>query len=112
MYRYDRINKNILKLTVLFVAVLSGSTNAQPLTNFVDLNQSRQFFENGREQFEREINKFQQPLELPEIRLPEDFDKPKGGSNQKLIMDKKIEIKSVSNLPLDRDRYIYDAITF
>ena len=112
MYCYNQRNKNILKLTVLFVAVLSGSTNAQPLTNFVDLNQSRQFFENGQEQFEREINKFQQPLELPEISLPEDFDKPKGGLNRKLIIDKKTEIKSVSNLSLDRDCYIYDAIKF
>ena len=54
----SRINFIILKVTAILLALVSSPANAQPLNNFVDLNQSRQFFDNGTEQFEREIKGF------------------------------------------------------
>ena len=108
----SRINFIILKLTAILLALVSNRANAQPLTNFVDLNQSRQFFENGQEQFEREINRFQQAPELPKIRLPEDYDKPKNKVEIKLNENEQLEIKSIPDLSLNNDRYIYDIFAF
>ena len=106
MYRYLKINI-ILKLTAILLA-LSSPAKAQSLTNFVDLNQSRQFFENGREQFEREINNFPQALKLPNISLPKDYnklDKTEG----KLIRNENRNIKSISNLAID-NYYLYSVV--
>ena len=99
----------IFKVITILLTFLSSSTNAQPLTNFVDLNQSREFFENGREQFELEINRFQQPPELPEIRLLEDYEGAK--QVERLIKNEKIEVKSISDLASDRYHYIYGVIS-
>lgn len=109
MYRYIRINFIIFKVTAIFLALLSSQANAQSLTNFVDLNQSRQFFENGRKQFERETNKFPQVLELPKISLPEDYERSNERIERKLIKHENRKIKSISNLGSDR-YFIYSIV--
>ena len=59
---------------VLSITIGSHSINAQESFNFVDLNQSRQFFDEGNEIIEREIIKLlQKNLETPEIKLPENI---------------------------------------
>ncbi len=107
MYRYIRINFIILKLTAILLSLLSSRAKAQSLTNFVDLNQSRQFFENGREQFEREINNFPQAL-LPNISLPKDYNKLEKIEG-KLIKNENRKIKSISNLAI-ANYYIYSVV--
>lgn len=107
MYRYIRTNI-ILKVTAILL-VLSSPAEAHPLTNFVDLNQSRQFFENGREQFEREINNFPQALKLPKISLPKDYNQPENKIEGKLIKNENRKIKSISNLAID-NYYIYSIV--
>lgn len=58
----------------LSITVSSHSVDAQNSINFVDLNQSRQFFDEGREIVEQEIVKLlQQNLESPEIKLPQNI---------------------------------------
>ena len=106
MYRYIKTNI-ILKITAILL-VLSSPVKAQSLTNFVDLNQSSQFFENGREQFEREINNFPQAFELPNISLPKDYnklDKIEG----KLIKNENSKIQPFSSLAVD-NYYIYSVV--
>ena len=109
MYRYIRINFRILKITAILLALLSRPANSQPLTNFVDLNQSRQFFENGQKQFEREIKNFPQALNLPKIKLPQDYNKPVNQNEENLIKNENLEIKSISDLAIDR-YYIYSIV--
>ena len=109
MYRYIRINFIILKVTAILLALLSSPINAQTLTNFVDLNQSRQFFENGQKQFEREINNFPHALKQPKISLPKDYNKPENKIEGKLIKNENRKIKSISNLAID-NYYIYSVV--
>lgn len=45
--------------------------NTQSLPNFTDFNQSSQFFNQGHEQIEQEIKLLQQDLRLPEIEIPD-----------------------------------------
>ena len=106
MYRYIRINF-IFKVTAILLA-LSSAAKAQTLTNFVDLNQSSQFFENGREQFEREINNFPQALKLPNISFPKDYNKP-NKIKGKLIGNENRKIRSISNLAID-NYYFYSVV--
>jgi hypothetical protein len=56
----------------LFITITSNSASAQPVLNFNELNQSRQFFEEGNELIEREIKWLQQNVKLPNIKLPQD----------------------------------------
>ena len=61
---------------VLSIMVSFHAAYAQESFNFVDLKQSRQFFDEGNEIMEREIVKLlQQDLELPEIKLPKNISK-------------------------------------
>ena len=109
MYSYIKTIKFVSKVTAILLAFSSSSIKAQPLTNFVDLNQSRQFFENGQKQFEREINNFSQVKEIPKISLLENYDKPENKLDRKLIKNENQKIKSISNLAIDR-YYIYSVI--
>lgn len=108
MYRYIRINFIIFKVMAILLTIASSSTNAQLPTNFVDLNQSHQFFEDGREQFEREIDNFPQALKLPKISLPKDYNR-KNQIKQKLIKNEPRKIQSISNWAIDR-YYIYSVV--
>jgi hypothetical protein len=55
----------------LSITIASNSASAQPTLNFNELNQSRQFFEEGNELIEREIKWLQQDVKLPKIKLPQ-----------------------------------------
>jgi hypothetical protein len=71
MYRYIVTTAltgfNGLVLSMIFA---SNSASAQSLPNFNELNQSRQFFDEGHELIEREIKWLQQDVKLPQIKLP------------------------------------------
>ena len=71
MYYYivkiSAIGLNILAALV----TIAPHLNAQSITNFVDLNQSRQFFNEGNEIMEREIKWLQYDLEFPQVKIPE-----------------------------------------
>ena len=108
MYRYSLRNFIIFKVTAILLAIASSPTNAQPLTNFVDLNQSRDFFETGRKQFEREINNFPQALDVPKITLPKDYNKSDNRIEGKLINNER-KIPSISQSAIAR-YYIYSVV--
>jgi hypothetical protein len=56
----------------LAVTIASNPASAQHSLNFNELNQSRQFFDEGNELIEREIKWLQQDVKLPKIKLPQD----------------------------------------
>lgn len=65
----------------LSIAIFSHPANAQHPINFVDLNQSRQFFNEGHEEIEREIQWLQQDRKLPKIELPQKYSQPQARDN-------------------------------
>ena len=70
MYRYVAARLITLNVITLSIAFGYRSANAQyPV--FVDLNQSRQFFNEGNKIMERQIKLLQQKQKLPQIKLPE-----------------------------------------
>lgn len=71
MYSYILKTSAIgINLMAALFTVVSRSANAQGLTNFVELNQSRQFFDEGKERIDREIQWLQQDLKL-QIKIPQ-----------------------------------------
>ena len=77
MYRYIAGTALVLfNALALSISVFSHPANAQHSINFVDLNQSRQFFNEGNEIIEGEIEWLQQDRQLPKIELPEDRYQP------------------------------------
>ena len=72
MYCYI-VKTSAIGLNVLaaLVTITAHPVNAQSISNFVDLNQSRQFFNEGNEIIEREIKWLQYDLEFPQIKIPE-----------------------------------------
>lgn len=71
MYRYLVATLTGLSALALSMTTTSNSASAQPILNFNELNQSRQFFESGNELIEREIKWLQQDVKLPKIKLPQ-----------------------------------------
>ena len=66
----------VFNTITLSIAIFSHPANGQHPINFVDLNQSRQFFNEGHEAVEREIQWLQQDRKLPKIELPKKHSQP------------------------------------
>ena len=89
--------------SVIVLSITGGShaANAQESFNFVDLNQSRQFFDEGNEIMEREIVKLlQQDLELPEIKLPKNISKYQTIDQSNSVYTK-MKLKPISQAEID-----------
>lgn len=72
MYSYIVITSAIgLNILAALVTITAHPVNAQSITNFVDLNQSRQFFNEGNEIIEQEAKWLQYDLDFPQIKIPE-----------------------------------------
>jgi hypothetical protein len=72
MYRYMVATALTgLSALAMSITITSNSASAEPILNFNELNQSRQFFESGNELIEREIKWLQQDVKLPKIKLPQ-----------------------------------------
>ena len=61
---------NIKLSVIIFLAIASPSVNAQPLTDFSQMNSSGEFFDRGNEQLEQEIKQMQDGG-LLKIKLPD-----------------------------------------
>lgn len=85
----------ILVIT-LFNSVYNDVANAQQLTNFVDLNQSRQFFEQGNQIIEQERKWLQPELKLPEIESTQKFDQAET-TDASYSIEHQLKLKPVSN---------------
>ena len=76
MYRhFVRLTGVLLNIFIAsFSMPLANPAHSQDL-GFSDLNQSRQFFQEGRRSLEREIDKItrERDLKLPEIELPDNY---------------------------------------
>ncbi len=108
MYLYN-LAKTAL---VIFHAmtVLSNSANAQGL-GFVDLNQSRQFFHEGNDRLQGEIERWEENQKIPEIQLPENYTEPQNMSDANSTY-KKQKIKSTGSLTIADYYYIdYSTVT-
>ncbi|MGL5939762.1 MAG: hypothetical protein ACRC2S_05155 [Waterburya sp.] len=93
MYRINSVKvTQVISQTALFLAALSYPAVSQGF-NFVDLNQSRQFFSEGNQKFEGEIEQFEDKSEkLPVIQLPEGFHQPES-INKSIFIDHQQKIK-------------------
>jgi hypothetical protein len=85
---------------VLSMIVASNSASAPSLPkfnelNFNELNQSRQFFDEGHELLEREIKWLQQDVKLPQIKLPQNLSQFKTMSNSYSV-DARAKLKPIS----------------
>lgn len=90
----------VLNAMALSATVFSYSVNAQQLNNFVDFNQSRQFFEEGNKIIEREIKWLGKNLELPTIKLIKDTEQPQFINNSYFI-DRQLTLKPISQAQRD-----------
>ncbi|MGL6338019.1 MAG: hypothetical protein ACRC80_02635 [Waterburya sp.] len=95
MYRLNSVKVTlVISQTALFLAALSYPAVSQDL-GFVDLNQSRQFFSEGNQKFEGEIEQFEDKSEkLPVIKLPQGFHQPEN-INKSLFIDHQQKIKAM-----------------
>ena len=73
MYRFNSTKPTLifLQTVILSVTALANPVVSQGL-NFVDLNQSRQFFNQGNDKFKHKIENLEDNKKLPKIRLPKD----------------------------------------
>ena len=72
MYRYlIRIASISFNAIVLSMTIDSYSANAQHSIDLGEFNQSREFFDEGKEIVEEQIKWLQQDVKLPQIKLPE-----------------------------------------
>lgn len=89
----------VLNTITLSIAIFSHPANAQhPI--FVDLNQSRQFFNEGHEAIEHEIKWLQQDRKLPEIELPKKHSQPQAFDSSYSV-DRQVTLKPISEAELD-----------
>lgn len=110
MYRYNLAKTAlvIFQTIALSTTALSNSANAQGL-GFVDLNQSRQFFHEGNDRLQGEIERWEENKEIPEIQLPENYTEPQKMSDANSTY-KKQKIKSMGSLTI-ADYYYIDYST-
>ena len=85
----------VSQLVVLLGTVLTNPAASQGL-NFVDLNQSRQFFSEGRRNIDREIEILHRGIQVPKIKLPEDYQKPEKLEKSNFLYQHK-KIQSMTN---------------
>lgn len=71
-FRVIKIGLLTSQTIVLLVMAASNPAVAQGY-NFVDLNQSRQFFNQGNRNIEREIKTLEENERLPKIKLPQNY---------------------------------------
>lgn len=86
----------------LSIAIFSHPANAQHPINFVDLNQSRQFFDEGHEEIEHEIRWLQQDRKLPEIELPKKHSQPQASDNSYSVYQQ-VTLKPISEVESDNE---------
>ncbi len=100
----------IFHAMTLSTTVLSNSANAQGL-GFVDLNQSRQFFHEGNDRLQGEVEQWEENQKIPEIQLPENYIEPQDMSDANSTY-KKQKIKSTGSLTIADYYYIdYSTVT-
>jgi hypothetical protein len=100
MYRYIVITALTGYGLVLSMIVASNSASAQSLPNFNELNQSRQFFDEGNELIEREIKWLQQDVKLPQIKLPKNLPQSQTMS-ESYSVDARAKLKPISKTKND-----------
>ena len=72
------IKRSLLTSQTIVLLVIAAIDPAVAQSfNFVDLNQSRQFFNQGNRNIEREIETLEENERLPKIELPQNYRKPK-----------------------------------
>ena len=84
----------ISQTIVLLVIAAIDSAIAQSF-NFVDLNQSRQFFNQGNSNIEHEIEALEENERLPKIKLPQNYQKPQD-INKPDSLDMQHKLQSMS----------------
>lgn len=95
MYRLNSVKVAlVISQTALFLTALSYPAASQGF-GFVDLNQSRQFFSEGNQKFEGEIEQFEDKSQkLPVIKLPQGYHQPES-TNKSLFIDHQQKIKAM-----------------
>ena len=86
---------------VLSITFGSWAANAQESFNFIESNQSRQFFDEGNEIMEREIQKLLlKDLEAPTIKLPENISRYQTIDESDSIYAR-MKLKPISQVEID-----------
>lgn len=65
----------VIPIIALWTTALSLPAVSQTI-NFVDLNQSSQFFSEGNQKFDEQVKKLVSKGKLPNIKLPKDYYRP------------------------------------
>ena len=97
MYRFNSTKPTLifLQTVILSATALADSVVGQSL-NFVDLNQSRQFFNQGNDRFEHKIENLEDNKKLPKVQLPKDCHQSSDIDNANTI-DRQQYLKSITN---------------
>jgi|GEM_PF-5562443 len=93
----------IFNAIAISMSIFSAPAKAQSLNNFVDLNQSRQFFDQGNKTIEIELKELERNTELPQIKLPEDYEQPQS-INKSFLIERGWRLKPVSEPEVDNEQ--------
>lgn len=99
MYRINSVKVTlVISQTVLFLTALSYPAASQSM-NFVDLNQSRQFFSEGNQKFEGEIKQFDyEDDKLPTIKLPKGYQQSENINKSSYMVDHQQKLKPITEI--------------
>jgi hypothetical protein len=86
----------VISQTALFLTALSYPAASQNM-NFVDLNQSRQFFSEGNQKFEGEIKQFDdEDRKLPAIQLPQGYQQSESINKSSYMVYRQQKLKPIT----------------